>query len=233
MMSTPFPVLAERIVQGVGSTSTGVLLALISAMCVNLGKVCQKRGTQDLPMLVGTSKVLRAYFAHPWWVFGFLLDVVGGFLTLAAVAHAPISVVQPILGCGLAFVAIFSHYITSERLSRRDSMSCLLCISGTVAVGATSTESTGREEVLAVVAMLLLLFFFLIAAASEMLLRRKRLPVEAAAAVTAGICFGLSACSSRVGMLISTRTGSSLPASSGVLLSIGLTAAGFVAQTRG
>jgi hypothetical protein len=57
-----------RLVENVGSTTTGILLALISAMCVNLGKVCQKRGTQDLPLLVGTTKVLRAYFAHPWSV---------------------------------------------------------------------------------------------------------------------------------------------------------------------
>ena len=30
---------------------SGVLIAVLAALCVNLGKVCQKRGTQDLPLL--------------------------------------------------------------------------------------------------------------------------------------------------------------------------------------
>lgn len=42
--------------------------------------------------------VLMLYFSNPWWLCGFLLDVVGGIVTIAAVANAPISIVQPILG---------------------------------------------------------------------------------------------------------------------------------------
>jgi len=59
---------------------------------------------------------------------GLLLDVGGAILTLAALALAPVSVVQPILGCGLAFVAIFSHYLTADRLRASDWAACLLCV---------------------------------------------------------------------------------------------------------
>ena len=43
-----------------------MLLAVIAATSVNLGKVCQKRGTQDLPVLAASAAVLRAYFSNPW-----------------------------------------------------------------------------------------------------------------------------------------------------------------------
>ena len=37
---------------------TGVLVAVLAAFCVNLGKVLQKRGTQDLPLLQFSLKVV-------------------------------------------------------------------------------------------------------------------------------------------------------------------------------
>ena len=38
---------------------TGVLVAVLAAFCVNLGKVLQKRGTQDLPLLQFSLKMTR------------------------------------------------------------------------------------------------------------------------------------------------------------------------------
>ena len=119
------------------------LLALLAALSNSMGKVFQKRGTQDLPIFSGKIGVIKSYFGNVWWLIGFLSDVLGGFLTLGAVALAPISIVQPILGCGLAFVAIFSHYVTGESLGKHDWVACSLCVIGTMMVGLTTSERYG------------------------------------------------------------------------------------------
>jgi len=121
---------------------SGVLIAVLAALSVNVGKVCQKRGTQDLPLLqfkasVGGARVpppppppgpcvhphthararththththvLTSYVTNGWWVLGVALDVSGALMTMVSLSLAPVSVVQPVLGCGLAFVALFS-----------------------------------------------------------------------------------------------------------------------------
>ena len=87
---------------------SGVLIAVLAALAVNLGKVCQKRGTQDLPVLQFKPSVLRSYVSNGWWLVGVVLDISGALMTMVSLSLAPVSVVQPVLGCGLAFVALFS-----------------------------------------------------------------------------------------------------------------------------
>jgi len=89
---------------------SGVLVAVLAALSVNLGKVCQKRGTQDLPSLSLKASVLKSYFSNGWWVVGVMLDVSGALMTMLSLSLAPVSVVQPVLGCGLVFVALFSVF---------------------------------------------------------------------------------------------------------------------------
>jgi drug/metabolite transporter (DMT)-like permease len=175
----------------------GCLVAFMAAISANLGKVCQKRGTQDLPLLQFKGNVLRTYLGSPWWVAGLGLDVGGALMTLVALALAPVSVVQPILGCGLAFVAIFSHYLTSDHLRTFDWGACLVCVLGTIGVGVSSEEGSGHEEMFLLVGVLLLGFFFLVVVASEVMARSRMLHLEAASSISAGVCFGLSACSTR------------------------------------
>ena len=52
--------------------------------------------------------MLKSYVANGWWLCGVLLDIGGALMTMVSLSLAPVSVVQPVLGCGLAFVAIFS-----------------------------------------------------------------------------------------------------------------------------
>jgi len=98
--------------------------------------------------------------------------------------------------------------------------------------GLTTVERGGPDEVVVLVGVLLVVFFVLTGVLCEILYRRRILAPEVPCSIAAGICFGLSACSARCGMLISAAHG---PAGmvSGVLLSIILTSFGFVAQTRG
>ena len=105
---------------------SGVLVAVLAALSVNLGKVCQKRGTQDLPSLSLKASVLKSYFSNGWWLVGVILDVCGALMNMLSLSLAPVSVVQPVLGCGLVFVALFSvlprplHARENERPRKRE-----------------------------------------------------------------------------------------------------------------
>jgi hypothetical protein len=56
-------------------------------------------------------QVLLAYVTNPVWLAGLLLDVAGGGAMLAALAAAPVSLVQPVAAFGLVLLAGFSHFV--------------------------------------------------------------------------------------------------------------------------
>jgi len=223
------------------SIQSGAAVAFVAALGANLGKVCQKRGTKDLPELEMKAAIVKRYLSSPWWVVGLVLDVGGAIMTLLALAMAPVSVVQPILGCGLAFVAIFSHYLTADRLQLRDWGACALCVAGTVGIGLTTVEPSGLEAVSPARGALLVAAFGAAAAGCSAAAARGRLPTELAASVSAGLCFGLSACSTRCGLAAAAAAAAAagpaarlapLAGALGVVLSVALSSTGFVQQVR-
>ena len=208
----------------------GVLIAVLAALSVNLGKVMQKRGTQDLPVLQFKSSILRSYLSNGWWLVGVVLDVAGALLTMFSLSLAPVSIVQPVLGCGLAFVAIFSHLLTSDRMGIWDWSACGACMLGTIGIGLTTADDGEVEAVVSMlVALPLVLFFGLTGVVSDMLYRWRLLHAEASWSICAGICFGLSASSARCGMVLAQAWGS-IATFGGLVGSIVLTSCGFVAQ---
>ena len=74
-------------------------------------------------------QVLKSYIANGWWLCGVLLDIGGALMTMISLSLAPVSVVQPVLGCGLAFVAIFSVSIPPALFCIGARMSFLSCLS--------------------------------------------------------------------------------------------------------
>ncbi|KAK1286444.1 hypothetical protein QJS10_CPB20g00457 [Acorus calamus] len=109
-----------------------ICLTLIATAGNNIGKVLQKKGTVILPPLSFKLKVIKAYASNKAWFFGFLMDILGALLMLRALSQAPVSVIQPVSGCGLAILCVFSHYYLKEVMNALDWVGIVLAGIGTI-----------------------------------------------------------------------------------------------------
>ncbi|KAK1312259.1 hypothetical protein QJS10_CPA07g00989 [Acorus calamus] len=117
-----------------------ICLTLIATAGNNIGKVLQKKGTVILPPLSFKLKVIKAYASNKAWFFGFLMDIFGALLMLRALSQAPVSVIQPVSGCGLAILCVFSHYYLKEVMNALDWVGIVLAGIGTIGVGVGGEE---------------------------------------------------------------------------------------------
>ncbi|KAH1252628.1 putative magnesium transporter NIPA9 [Glycine max] len=106
-----------------------IVLTVVATAGNNIGKILQKKGT-----------VIRAYALNKTWVIGFLMDIFGALLMLRALALAPVSVIQPVSGCGLAILSVFSHFYLKEVMNVVDWVGITLAGFGTIGVGAGGEE---------------------------------------------------------------------------------------------
>ncbi|KAK1620985.1 hypothetical protein QYE76_026502 [Lolium multiflorum] len=134
-----------------------VALTLAGAAGNNIGKVLQKKGTlKNFSFLVSgpnpqrpteqkTEPVIRRYALNRLWISGFLLDMCGAVLMLTALSQAPVSVVQPVAGCGLAILCVFSHFYLKEVMNGLDWIAITLAGVGTIGVGVGGEEQKVEE----------------------------------------------------------------------------------------
>ncbi|XP_051137176.1 probable magnesium transporter NIPA9 [Andrographis paniculata] len=221
-----------------------ICLAVVASAGNNIGKVLQKKATLILPPFSFKLKVVRAYASNRAWIAGFLMDILGAVLMLLALSQAPVSVVQPVSGCGLAVLSLFSHIYLKETMNVVDWFGIVLAVIGTIGVGAggeeqkTALVSISHLPILAfsICFVFLLLNGFLRVFQDE---RREHellqfeVVEEIIYGLESGILFGLASVVSKMGFLFFEHGYSASLLLICMLISTSFSASGLIYQTRG
>src|SRR5918998_3016167 len=100
-------------------TTLGIALALGCAAMANLGMLCKHRGACEAPEVnvKAPFRSVVALFTSRWWTIGFAVAAVAWVLHVAAMAVAPLSLVQGVIAGGLVLIAYpatryFGHTLT-------------------------------------------------------------------------------------------------------------------------
>jgi len=106
----------------------GVVAAFSAAMLYNLAIVVQK--TQAEQASASGVQILGALSKRPLWLLGIGIQIAGFVLHSFALTRAPVTVVQPIIASGIAFVVIFAAVILGERPTAREMVGMALSVAG-------------------------------------------------------------------------------------------------------
>ena len=205
-------------------------VAVLATAGNHIGKVFQKRGTDDLPRFSLEWSVLKAYLRNSHWLGGFLGDVTGAVFTAVALGLAPVSTVQPIISSGIIFLVVFSYFYLGEDVRAMEWFGVFLCVAGAVGIGVTMVK--GQDQLNPKMAMIVLAVILTLGVVCEVLYRRGQW-VEFATGVQAGLGFGLSAAVMRTGMLLAKQYSNWLWGALGLGASFLVTSVAFYLQTRG
>jgi drug/metabolite transporter (DMT)-like permease len=141
-------------------------------------------------------KSAKGLFCSKWFVIGFSVAIAAWGLHVAALALAPISLVQAVISGGLVFLAVLADRWFGFSLERRQWMGVAFVAAGLAFLGLTA-EHTGAHSSYSIAgmiafegAMVALGTFFIFSHKVQLGLAGDRHGVELAAA--AGILFGVS-----------------------------------------
>jgi multidrug transporter EmrE-like cation transporter len=126
---------------------SAIALAMVATCCYQAGTVMQKLAADRMPRIalrLGQPDVVRAFFRSPLWLGGIGVTIAGWVLFLKAIANAPVSIVQPVLGFGLCLLAAFSVVFLRERLRLVEWLGVALMIGGIVLLGISASQEAPR-----------------------------------------------------------------------------------------
>jgi enterochelin esterase-like enzyme len=114
---------------GTDTVVAGLVLALLSAALINIGFLLQHRGLAGLGPL-GLQARLRGAVRNRTWLSGQAIGWTGFLAQIAAVAIAPLSLVQAFAAGGLALSVPIAAGVFGYRVSRRQAGAVLLVALG-------------------------------------------------------------------------------------------------------
>jgi hypothetical protein len=134
----------------------GTLLALACALATNLAMLCKHRGAVAAPK-VELRKPLRsatALFRSRWWAIGFAIATGAWALHVAALAVAPLSVVETTISGGLVLLAWLASRWFGEQIGGREWLGLGLCATGLGLLAATSGQASDPSSGYSTAAMI-------------------------------------------------------------------------------
>jgi drug/metabolite transporter (DMT)-like permease len=175
----------------------GILLALACAFVANLGFFYKYKGANSVPKVEALHPIRSAIrlYSSKWFCLGMLTATASWGLHVAALALAPMSVVQVALAAGVVFIAVMAERLFGFEVGKRQWVGLILTAAGLVLLGVTLPAMHGAHSHFSNVGMISFeagLFFI-----GGLLIMGPRMggPVEhhgVMLAAAAGILFGVS-----------------------------------------
>ncbi|MDQ3758694.1 MAG: hypothetical protein M3331_01935, partial [Actinomycetota bacterium] len=126
-----------------GVSELGIIFAVASALAANVAILCKHRGATLAPKVRFTRPLESAValFRSRWWLIGFAVAAVAWGFHVAAMALAPLSMVQVVTAGGLALLALPAQRLFGIRLGRREWAGLLLSSLGLAWLAFTAEAS--------------------------------------------------------------------------------------------
>jgi hypothetical protein len=127
----------------------GLILALGCALLTNVAMLCKHRGACHAPDVRFSRPLSSAadLFRSKWWTIGFVVAAVAWLLHVAALALAPLSLVQAVIAGGLVLLVVPAKRWFGITLGPRELTGLGLSAAGLafLAVSATEGATAGSE----------------------------------------------------------------------------------------
>jgi hypothetical protein len=129
------------------SVQLGLLLALATAFVSILGFLYKHRGAAEAAPVEWRHPVrsTMALFSNRWWTIGIIVATSSWFLHVAALALAPITLVQSVIAGGLVLLTVVADRLFGLSVTRREWIGVALTAAG-LAILAATLGDTGDSK---------------------------------------------------------------------------------------
>jgi hypothetical protein len=181
-------------------TTTGLVLALASAMLINLAYLREHDAAADLPVLSMRRPVqsARLLLGDRSWLLGFAMETGGFLLYVAALVLAPLSLVQAISAGGIGILAFASARMARRKLAGRELAGVLLSVFGLAALAFSLVGGTAKEGNGEIVPIVLWLGITAVVAIVLVVAGRVRYGTAVTSGVAGGLFFSIGDISTKV-----------------------------------
>jgi multidrug transporter EmrE-like cation transporter len=216
----------------------GILLALVCALATNVGFLYKHRGACAAPAVDIRHPLRsgRALFASRWFAIGMIVATGAWLFHVAAMAMAPLSIVQAVLAGGVVLLAVMAERMFGLHIGRRQWIGLGLTAVGLALLGLTLPVEHGAHSRFSVPGMIA--FEAGLVVVGALLIMGPRIGAPAhhhgfMLGAAAGILFGVSDVAIKA---ISGLVGSAGPAgllSPWLLVTVAASIAAFYASAKG
>jgi hypothetical protein len=213
-------------------TAVALALAAASTTLINLAYLREHEAVAELPVLAMRRPLhsARILLADHSWMLGFAMETTGFLLYAAALALAPLALVQSISAGGIGVLAYVSARMRRRRLSRHESTGVLLSAVGLLALAVSLAGGVG-EGGGATSSIVLWLGASAAIAIAILSLGRRLLGVAVANAIGGGLFFSIGDVSTEIATEGGARIAFAITLVLGYLLGTALLQAGYQAGT--
>jgi hypothetical protein len=134
----------------------GILLALACAVLTNLAFFFKQRGARSAARVCASHPLRsgRALFRSRWFAIGMAVAVFAWLLHVAAMAFAPLSIVQVVLAGGVVLIGLMGERLFGFPVGRRQWLGLALTAAGLVAFALTVPAVHGAHATFSPAAMI-------------------------------------------------------------------------------